>query len=76
MASKYICVCGVCDKVMMERTPAIACISCCHWIHLKPCANLTYKMATKLKGTYHCSKCNKLDGKVHDVSYIAFIILC
>ena len=55
MDSYYIC--GGCDHVMKANTPSVSCISCCQWIHLKTCANLTYKEAKKLKNLYQCSKC-------------------
>ena len=55
--------CGVCDIEMEERTPAIVCQTCRQWVHLRKCANLTGKEASKIKKSkrkkFKCSRCEK-----------------
>ena len=59
MASKWLYVCGVCQKSMKPTAPSIACTSFFHWIHLKQCAKLSFKEALEKKKSFVCSVCIK-----------------
>ena len=55
--------CGVCDLEMEEKTPAIVCIKCRNWVHLRKCAKLTPKEAKKRQKKFICSSCTAKNTK-------------
>ena len=57
--------CGVCELEMQEKTPGIVCKTCLQWVHLRKCAGITVKEASKLdkskKKSFKCSRCVKTE---------------